>query len=411
MQWVRCTLAILSRWRDAPGAVAANFEPSQEDKPLTRFRNLILFAAVAALAVGLVACGGDDGGGENPRQVLEGATLKGVESGNLDLSLSVKAEGDGGADLDIAVSGPFQGRGDEQLPLFDMTAKVTGTADGDDVDFEGGVILSRDAGYVSYSGSAYQVEKSMFDGLQSLFGQAAQQSSSDQSAGDGVDAACRKKVEQLQVSDFLSNLSNDGTEEVGGVETTHISGDLDVEKGIDTVVDLAGDPACQGQLGSTPVPPVGAIDQVRDAVKSASIDLYVGNDGIIRRVSGSVSVEPQEGSGDGPSSADLTFDLTLSNVNQAQVIRAPANAKPLDQLLGQLGVDPSALDALGGLGALQGLGGGLPGGLGGGGGNAVVPGAADVPGIDSGTQQEYLDCLQGATTPVDLQNCAQQNSN
>lgn len=381
---------------------------------MTRFRNLILFAVVAALTTGLVACGGDDGGDESPQQVLNEATLTGVESGKVDLSLGVQAEGEGGGDLDVEVSGPFQGRGDEQLPQFDMSAAIKGTMDGDDVDFEGGLTLSRDSAYVSYAGGAYEVDASMFDSLESLFSQAAQQTSADEASGDGVDAACRKKVDQLQVSDFLSNLSNEGTEEVGGVETTHVSGDLDVEKGIDTLVDLATDPACQGQLGSTPVPPVDAIGQFRDAVKSAGLDLYVGEDGTIRRVSGMVSVEPPEDGGSGPSSADVSFDLSLSDVNRAQVIRAPANAQPLDQLLGRLGVDPSALDALGGLnglGALQGLGGGLPGLGGSGGGGAVVPGAGDVPGIDSDAQQAYLECLQSATTPADLQKCAQQSSN
>lgn len=381
---------------------------------MTRFRNLMLFAAVAALATGLVACGGDDGGDESSRQVLNGATLKGVKSGNLDVTLNVQAEGDGGGDLDVELSGPFQGRENEQLPLFDMSATVSGTMDGEDVDFDGGLTLTRDGAFVSYAGDAYRVNQEIFDSLQARFGEAAQLPS-EEGTGDNVDQACREKVEQLDVSDFMSDLSNEGTEEVGGVETTHVSGDLDVEKGVNALVGIATDSACRGQLGSTPVPPVDSIGEFRDAIQSAGVDLYVAEDGIIRRVSATVAVEPPE-SGSGPSSADLSIDVTLSDVNQAQVIRAPADAKPLDRLLRQLGVDTALLDALsgsgpGGLGALQGLGGsGLP-GLGGAAPGDAVPGAADVPGVDSDAQQAYLECLRNATTPADLQACARQSSN
>ena len=53
-------------------------------------RILTLFAALAALAVALTACGGG-GGSEDPQKVIEDATLKGVESGDVDLSLGVES--------------------------------------------------------------------------------------------------------------------------------------------------------------------------------------------------------------------------------------------------------------------------------------------------------------------------------
>lgn len=379
---------------------------------MTRFRNLTLFAAAAALSIGLIACGGSGGGDESPQQVLKGATLKGIESGNVDLTMKIKAQGDQGGDLNVSLSGPFQGRGTEQLPLFDVSATVKGSMGGRDVDFDGGLILTRDGAFVSYAGSAYQVDESIFDGLEQRFSQAAGQTS-DGNGGQNVNKACRNKIDQLNLGDFFTDLSNEGTEEIGGVETTHVSGDLDIEQGVATLVNLAADPACQGQIGSLPVPPVSAIGQFRDSVKSASVDLYVGDDGIVRRAAGTVSVDPPD-SGDGVDSADLSFDLTLTEVNRAQVIRAPQGAQPLEKLLRQLGVDTSVLNALGGLNGLNGLGGlsgalpGLGGGSSSGGG---TPGATDVPGIDTESQQAYLECLQGATTPADLQRCAQQAGN
>ena len=63
---------------------------------MSRIRTLVLLATVAALAVAFAACGG--GGGDSaaakiPQKVIDSATLEGVESGNLDLSLSVKSTG------------------------------------------------------------------------------------------------------------------------------------------------------------------------------------------------------------------------------------------------------------------------------------------------------------------------------
>ena len=75
-------------------------------------------------------------------------------------------------------------------------------------------------------------------------------------------------------------------------------------------------------------------------------------------------------------SVDLGLSIAISDVNEDQTIEAPADALPLEDLLGQLG----GLGALGGLEGLDGagldLGGGGPaatsGGGGGGGAEATV---------------------------------------
>ena len=92
-------------------------------------------------------------------------------------------------------------------------------------------------------------------------------------------------------------------------------------------------------------------------------------------------------------SVDASFSLRLASVNEEQEISAPSDAQPLEELLGQFGVDPSAL---GGLGALGGAGGGLPGGGGGGGGGA------------GGDADAYLDCIAEAQTHDEINACASQ---
>ena len=156
---------------------------------------------------------------------------------------------------------------------------------------------------------------------------------------------------------------------------------------------------------------------MESALKTAHVDLYVGSDHIVRKISGELQIEPPSGSSSGPKKVDLTFDLSLSDVNQPQTINAPSGAKPLNELFQQLGVNPiELLGAASGKGGSSGLGSllnGLSGAAGGGSSSSSssssAPGSPSAGGASAAggsAQQAYLQCLKGATTPVDLQKCA-----
>ena len=219
--------------------------------------------------------------------------------------------------------------------------------------------------------------------------------------------ACQDAVSKLRVDDFVDNLTNEGTTDVGGANTTHVSGDLNVGGAIDAFVGLAEDPACASQLGAAgPLPSEAELrqaqGQVESVLKTAQVDIYVGDDDIVRRVSAELTIEPPRGEGDGTESVTLTFDLTIEGVNEEQTIEAPESAKPLNALFAKLGVNPiELLDAAQGGPGAPGLG-DLLGGLGG------ASGGSGAGSQGGGDQQAYLECLQGATTPVDLQNCAKE---
>jgi hypothetical protein len=373
---------------------------------LSRFRIFFLFAVLTALATAFAACG--DSGGDssaNPQTVVDDATLKGIESGDIDLSLGIDVKGEGGGNIDVSLSGPFQSQGG-QYPQLDMTAKADGSIGGDDVDFEGGLVLLSNRAYVNYQGTDYEVDPTTFSFVKSAIQQAQQQSNAQSQVPDVT--ACQEAVSNLQVGDFIDNLTNEGTADVGGVSTTHVSGDLNVGGAIDSFVGLSEDPACAEQLGTAgPLPSEAELNearsQVESALKTAHVDVYVGDDNIVRQISAELTIEPPKDSGnDGPESVDISFDLTIDGVNEDQTIEAPEGAKPLNDLFMKLGINPiSLLDAAqGGAGAPD-LG-DLLGGLGG----ATSDSGSDGSGSSGGGQQAYLNCLRGATTPVDLQNCA-----
>ena len=309
-------------------------------------------AVLVAVSLALAACGGGSGkSGESPETVLDEATLQGIESGNIDLSLGVKASGPEGGNLDVSLSGPFQGEGPGSLPQLDMNAKAKGDFNGKNVDFEGGLVLLPNTAFVNYEGTEYEVDPTTFSFVESALAQAQREGGAEAGA-DGV-AACQEEFGSLKVADFLENGSNEGSADVGGTSTTKVSGDLDVSGAIDSVLEVVESKACRTQLAAAgPLPSKAEVDkaksQVSNAVKRAHVDVYVGDDDIVRRISARLKLKPQNG-GSGPKSVEIELDLKLTEVNEEQTISAPANAKPLGKLFLKLGINPIEL-----LGLLQG---------------------------------------------------------
>jgi hypothetical protein len=366
---------------------------------LSRFRTFALLAALVALTAAFAACGGD-GGSDDPQQVLDDATFEGVESGNLDVSLDVKAEGEEGGDLDISLSGPFQGNGGDDLPQLAMTATAKGTARGDDVDFEGGLVLLPGRAYVNYAGVEYEVDPTTYSFVKSSFEEAQNQ------GGEGNPAdvtACQEAAEGVAVGDFADNLTSEGGVEVDGTSTTKVSGELNSGAAADAVIELAEDPACSAQIEAAGSGSLDELKEARDelagAVKKAHVEVYVGDDDIIRKAVGELVIEPEGTSGE---DVELDFEIILSGVNEDQEISAPSGAKPLTDLFLKLDINPIELIESASSG--EGLGELFERLLEGGDGSSS--GGSGSSGGGSGGRQAYRECLQGALTPADLQQCA-----
>ncbi|HWB68479.1 MAG TPA: hypothetical protein VG518_00725 [Solirubrobacterales bacterium] len=369
---------------------------------------------MTALTTALAACGGSDSSSSDPQQVIDNATMQGIESGNLDLSLKVNAEGKEGGNVDVSLSGPFQSEGAGKIPKLDLTLGVNGSMGEETIDFEGGLVLLPDRAFINYKGDEYEVDPTNFSFVKSAIEQAQQAGGEEGESADTT--ACQEAAGELEIGDFLDNLTNEGSAEVDGTTTTHISGDLNVDGAIDSLSKLSEDPACSSPLAAAGSLPSGsqleeAKSQISDALKSAHVDVYGGEDDIVREISAELSIEPPAGSGEGPEKADVSFDLKIGGVNEEQKIETPSSTKPLSNLFMELGVNPLELlqqGGSGGLGDLEGLLNGLGessgGGSGGGGAAGSVPG---LPSADPQAQQEYLKCLGKATTPTDLQHCAE----
>jgi len=362
---------------------------------------LSVFVALVALSAALAACGGSSS--DDPQTVVEEATLKGIESGKLNLAVDVNVQGKKGGEVDVSLSGPFQSEDEAEYPELDLAFSSKGSLGGKDLNREGGFTLLGNKAYVAYEGTEYEVDSTTFNFVKSMLKQQGGGKSSEI-------AACQEAASELELSDFVENLKSDGSAEVGGTSTTKVSGDLDATSAVEAFSTLIEDPKCSEQLSAAgPLPSAAELDKakstVKDSLKSAHVDLYVGDDHIVRRITAQATIEPPKSSKSGAKRVELDLDLSLTGVNEEQTIAAPSSAKPLSDLFLKLGINPIELlgafqnagsEGLGGL--LEGLseagGGASSGGSGGGGGNS-----------GGGGQQSYYECLGEAHTPVDIQNC------
>jgi hypothetical protein len=367
---------------------------------LSRIRILALFATLLALAGVLAACGGgdDDSSGENPQKVVEEASLEGVKSGELDMAIHVNAEGDEGGEVDVQLSGPFEAGDKTELPQLEMAAKVEGSAQGEDLDFEGKLTLLTDRAFIEYEKTPYEVDPTSFGFLKSAFEQAQQQGGSEADV-----TACQEAAEGIKFSQFADNLENEGSEDVGGTSATKVSGDLNVSGAIDALIKLTEDPACSSQLEAAGPLPLNELEEARGelskAIKKSHVEIAVGDDGIVRKFSAQLTIEPPEAKDE---KVEVEIEMELSGVNEEQSFSKPDNAKPLEALFKKIGVNPLELLEAGGSGGLGGLLEGFTGGSTGGGSSAGAGGS----GSSAAAQKEYVQCLQQAQNAAELQKCA-----
>lgn len=365
---------------------------------MSRIRSFALFATVALLASVFAACGGgsSDKSNENPQKVIENASLEGVKSGEFDMSLHVNAEGDEGGEADVNLSGPFEAGAKGELPQAEISVEAEGEASGESINFDGGLTLLTDRAFVEYEGTPYEVDPTTFGFLKSAFEQAQQQEGSEADV-----TACQQAAEGIKFSQFADHLENEGSEDIDGTSTTKVSGDLNVEGGIDALIKLTEDPACSSQLEAAGPLPLNELEEAKGelskAIKKSHVEIAVGDDDIVRKFAMELTVEPPEAKGE---TVEVEMEVTLSGVNEEQSFEKPANAKPLESLFQQLGVNPLELLEGGGSGGLGGLLEGMTGG------STSSGGGAELGGADAGAQKAYVQCLQGAQTPADLQKCA-----
>lgn len=357
----------------------------------TSLRTLGL-AVLAALTLG--ACGGDDASSLSVDQLLKEtfSSDQKVEKGKLDIKLSLDVKGGQvNGPVNLRLAGPFESQGEGKLPKF----KFDATFEGAGQSIGGGATSTGDKGFVTFQGSNYVVSEQVFSQFKKGFEDAQKTASKDNKNPSlstlGIDP--RK---------WLQNPQNAGEAKVGDDDVVKITGGVDINKLLDDVNQALDKTRALGLQGGAQLPTKLTDKQrkaVTDAIKSPTVEIYTGKDDrILRRMLVKLTVDPGQSTQE-LDSAGVTFDMSILDVNEAQEIPTPANAKPLEDLLAQFGA--------GGLGAL-----GL-GGSGGGGAATPAPGGSGSGsgGSSSGASEaleKYSECIKDAgNDTAKAQQCAE----
>ncbi len=347
----------------------------------SRLRRCLLLLVLPLLAGG---CGSSSGGNASTSTLLKdtfgGGTA--LNSGNLDLTLGVQAQGLASLSGPLAfkLAGPFASQGSGKLPKFDFDLDIA--AGGQTI--QAGAVSLGDTGYLKFGGHAYSLSKQLFDQFKSGYEKSQAQSKSNS-------AVSSFKALGVDPSTWLTNAQQVGKADVGGTQTFHISSGVNVSRFLADINTLLGKAKSLGASSTTGVPQslspkVQAT--IERSVKDAKVDIYTGvDDHALRRLALTVDLvvpkDAQKQAG-GLESGELRFDLTIADLNKDQTITAPAGARPFTELQAQLA-------------ALQGQAAGKTG--------TTNSGTGTLP--SGGASSPYLQCVQKAGTDIAaVQKCA-----
>jgi hypothetical protein len=352
---------------------------------LTPIRVSVALAVALISALLLAACGGGGDDNEDPHRVLTEtfSNPTPIKSGNFDVDFKVEANGgDSPGTVEVKLGGQFQSQATNQFPQFDFDVSLRAESGSQTFSGSGGLISTGDQAFVNIQGTEYAVPQQLYDKFTSTYARLQSQNGSSPQTG---------LLQRLNIdmTKWLTDLKNEGTEDVEGQKTIHISGKANVPQIVNDLKTIAKD--ASKSVGSVDV---SQLDQLNNTIESGDVDVNTGEtDKQLRRIGLSFNLKPPAGTPGAPDSLEVHFQLNLADVNKPQNVQAPANAQPLNaSVLQRLGINPSL------------LGGALRGGLGVGG---VLPksGGSTAAPSQSATQA-YQQCLSQAAGVAALQQCA-----
>ncbi len=262
-------------------------------------RVITLLLAVVPLAA-LAGCGGGDGGDaplENPDALLDSAAAHPVRSADVEGQAKLTLEGSTvlSQPVTLRVQGPYVSGGGERIPSFDwkFNVKVLGFGVG------GKIVSTGENVFISPFGDNYEV-------------------------GRDVIAAVNQQVAATSTParDLFGAARNEGNEEVNGVDTQHVSAEIEGKKVSEAfrplrdALGLSHFPAPVGRIGAW----IGVDDRT---VHKLTLDADFGLSPADRARLG------------GARGGNLQVEAVLDEINEPQSVRIPGGGgyKPIGDLL------------------------------------------------------------------------------
>jgi hypothetical protein len=275
-------------------------------------------------AAALAACGGaDQGDGAAMKAISQtfGPSAASIDRGKVDVRLQLEPEGllAIGGPIVLKVAGPFSVTGGA-APRFDLAFAATLAGE----QYDGAIVSTGKQGFVKLDNRTYSIDDAF---VSMLRGEAHKAKKSGLKESLGIDP-----------SSWISNPQMKGDEQVGGVETQRVGGDVNVSKLLADVATLLD------KVGGSPSSKEGFLTpalrkQIAAAVKSAKVDVWTGaEDKILRQLAVAIKfafptdVKPPI---TGLEAGKINLRLRLDDVNGRAVrISTPEHARPLSELTG-----------------------------------------------------------------------------
>jgi hypothetical protein len=282
-------------------------------------------AALALLAAAVLAgagCGGDDdGGGDGPGQLMDRGFATDVDSGVLTFEAELELEG---AQLDgpfrLELEGPFQSAETiNEWPDMEMEWLASGAGE----QYEGSVVTTRANAWIEFEGVTYEIGESLWRKL--LFG-LAQYNRTEPDTWEEL---------EIDPLDWITGARRAGKEKVGGDATTKVTGSLDADRMVRDLNELPGDRFTESEL-----------EKIEDVVGDTDFQAWIGEDDIWRRLWIESELRVPEADREavgGITGGKLSLDFQLDDPNEPVEIEAPADGRPIDELLSRLGLPPEDL--------------------------------------------------------------------
>jgi hypothetical protein len=346
---------------------------------------LLLVSAAAALA----GCG--SGSSSDATKLLNTAFHQPIKSADVNFNLQIQVNGVAALKNPISVkfSGPYVNNGPGKLPSLDFNANIVGG--GQSVPF--GLTSTGDDFFIKVQGQAYDVGRQT---VAKLNQQLAQQRGKGQ----------RTSLSELGIhpSTWLAGAKTVGDSTVAGTPVTHVSASLNVGKVLDDLNQLIKKAPTSG-LSSAKPPQLTEKQksEVEQVIGSPQIDVFVAkSDKTIRRLATTLNItipKDQQSKAGGATGGTVQLSIEFANVGGGQRVTAPANAKPISDLAGQL-------NAIGG--SLGAAGAGAGGSSSGGGSGSSGSGSSGSSSTPTAKQfEDYAKCIQkaGGNNPTAIQKC------
>jgi hypothetical protein len=234
-----------------------------------------------------------------PEQLIQSAfTSNDLKSAKFDARLTFSSAGDKNV---LRASGSFEDNGPTAMPEADV--QVHANVPSMKLNETGGFVTTGDRAWFTRGATGYAIP-------QQLWNQVIK-------ARESGKAATPETAPTVNIDPkaWLRNVKDEGKEQVGGVEATHVSAEVDSAKAVTQIA------TAMSQGGQVPLP--NAEKRLRQSgLTNGQLDVWVGQDKILRRVTLTLT-----GKGDGGRPVDAALSLMLSGVNEPQTAVKPAKVR------------------------------------------------------------------------------------